>query len=330
MRRFYINSNGRIKRKENSITFEFEEGSETKRRDIPINDIDSIFIFGEVDINTKALNLISQYDISIHIYNYYNFYSGSYVPRKKNISGVLLIDQVKYNIDPELRQYLAVSFIEGAIFHILRNLRKNKIDKEYIEDIENNLLPKIFTTKTPQELMGIEGNVRQKYYKLFNDIIKNKDFFFEKREKNPPTNPINAMISFGNSIMYNSVLSEIYKTQLDPAISYLHEPQEKRFSLCLDLAEIFKPLIIDPLIFSLINKKTITKKDFDADLNFAYLNEEGKKKFLQAYEEKMEETIKHRKLNRNVSYRYLIRLECYKIIKHLITDEVYKPFKAWW
>ena len=84
------------KHKENSITFEFEEGSEIKKRDIPINDIDSIHIFSEVDINTKALNLISQYDITIHVYNYYNFYSGSYVPRKKNVSGILLIDQVKY------------------------------------------------------------------------------------------------------------------------------------------------------------------------------------------------------------------------------------------
>mgnify|MGYP001610718937 FL=1 len=74
----------------------------------------------------------------------------------------------------------------------------------------------------------------------------------------------------------------------------------------------------------------INKSDFDIDLDYAYLNEEGRKKFLKAYEEKMEETIKHRKLNRNVSYKYLIRLECYKLIKHFITDEVYKPFKAWW
>lgn len=329
MRRFYINSNGRIRRKDNSITFEFEENEETKKRDIPITDIDAIYIFSEVDINTKALNLISQNDITLHIYNYYGFYSGSYVPRKKNISGVLLIDQVKYHIDPESRLYIAVCFIESAIFHIIRNLRKNSLLPEDITELEDNL-KKIFEVKTIEEIMAIEGNTRKKYYQLFNKIIKNDDFYFEKRERNPPTNPINAMISFGNSLMYNTVLSEIYKTQLDPTISYLHSPQEKRFSLSLDLAEIFKPLIIDPLIFSLINKKVITKKDFDANLDFAYLSEDGRKKFLKAYEDKLEETIKHRKLNRNVSYRYLIKLECYKLIKHFISDEVYKPFKAWW
>ncbi len=100
--------------------------------------------------------------------------------------------------------------------------------------------------------------------------------------------------------------------------------------MSLDLAEIFKPFIIDPLIFNLINSKQITLKDFDKDLNYTYLNENGRKKFLKALEERLAKTIKHRKLNRNVSYQQLIKLECYKLIKHLIDDEIYKPFKAWW
>ncbi|MDL0298323.1 CRISPR-associated endonuclease Cas1, partial [Clostridioides difficile] len=75
----------------------------------------------------------------------------------------------------------------------------------------------------------------------------------------PPKDPVNALMSFGNSIMYTNVLSEIYKTQLDPTISFLHEPSTKRFSLSLDIAEIFKPIIIDTIIFSLINNKRINK-----------------------------------------------------------------------
>ncbi len=130
--------------------------------------------------------------------------------------------------------------------------------------------------------------------------------------------------------MYSTVLSEIYKTQLDPTISYLHEPSTSRFSLSLDISEIFKPLIIDPIIFSLINKKTLNKDDFDKNLNYTYISETGRKKFVKALNEKLNSTIKHRKLKRKVSYRYLIRLECYKLIKHLIGDELYKPFKAWW
>ncbi|ACO03961.1 MAG TPA: type I-B CRISPR-associated endonuclease Cas1 [Persephonella sp.] len=329
-RRFYINSNGRLRRKENTLYFETEQNGEIVKKALPINDIDVIYVFGELDINTKALNYLSGYDIPIHFYNYYGFYSGSFLPRKKNVSGSLLVEQVRHYIDNKKRQYLAVSFVEGAAYHILRNLRKQNINSEDFEEIEKDLFPKIFETRNTEELMALEGNIRERYYQLFNKIINNEDFFMEKREKRPPDNPINALISFGNSIMYNTVLTEIYRTQLDPTISYLHTPQEKRFSLSLDLAEIFKPFIIDPLIFSLINNRQITIKDFDKDLNYAYLNENGRKKFLKAYEERLSKTIKHRKLKRKVSYRQLIRLECYKLIKHLISDEDYKPFKAWW
>jgi len=329
-RRFYISSNGRLRRKENTLYFETEREGETVKTAIPINDIDAIYIFGEVDLNTKALNYLSQHDIPLHFFNYYGFYSGSFLPRRKNVSGSLTVEQVRHYLDAEKRQYIAVSFIEGAVFHILRNLKKNGIPPELYGDIEKELLPKIYTTTSPEELMAIEGNIRDRYYRLFNKIINNKDFFMEKREKRPPDNPINALISFGNSILYNTVLTEIYRTQLDPAVSYLHAPQEKRFSLSLDIAEIFKPFLVDPLIFSLINKKQITIKDFDRELNFAYLNENGRKKFLKAYEERLQKTVKHRKLKRKVSYRRLIRIECYKLIKHLIGDDDYKPFKAWW
>ncbi|MGC9007404.1 MAG: type I-B CRISPR-associated endonuclease Cas1b [Sulfurihydrogenibium sp.] len=329
-RRFYINLNGRLRRKENIIYFEYEKDGETQKKPIPINDIEAIYIFGEVDLNTKLLNYAFQNDVHIHIYNYYGFYSGSFIPRRKNVSGILTVNQVQHYLNPEKRQFLAISFIEGAIHHILRNLKKYSVNPDKINYIEKQLLPKIFTTKTPEELMAIEGNVRDYYYSLFNEIIDNPDFFLEKREKRPPSTPINALISFGNSIIYNTVLTEIYRTQLDPTISYLHSPQEKRFSLSLDIAEIFKPFIVDPLIFNLIKTKQITIKDFDKELNYTYLNEEGRKKFLKAYEERLAKTVKHRTLKRNVSYQYLIRLECYKLIKHLIDDEIYKPFKAWW
>ena len=328
-RRFYINSNGRLKRKENTLYFETEEKGKVVKRALPINDIDAIYVFGELDINTKALNYLSQYDVPIHFYNYYGFYSGSFLPRKKNVSGILLVEQVKHYIDNQKRMFLAISFIEGAVHHIVRNLRKNSIPEEDYQDIIE-LGAKIFEAKTPEELMAVEGNIRDRYYQLFNDIIQNEDFYMEKREKRPPSNPINALISFGNSIMYNTVLTEIYRTQLDPTISYLHSPQEKRFSLSLDLAEIFKPFIVDPIIFSLIKTNQITIKDFDKDLNYAYLNETGRKKFLKAYEERLSKTVKHRRLKRKVSYRQLIRLECYRLIKHLIGDDIYKPFKAWW
>jgi CRISPR-associated protein Cas1 len=183
--------------------------------------------------------------------------------------------------------------------------------------------------KSIEELMGLEGTSRKNYYESWHLII-NQPIDFEKREKQPPPNPMNALISFGNSLLYTTVLSEIYRNQLNPTISYLHSPGERRFSLSLDIAEVFKPLIVDRLIFSLLNKKIIKDDDFDFNLNSCLLNEKGRKSFIKEYDEKLSTTIKHRKLNRSISYQTLIRYECYKLIKHFLEVEQYQSFKIWW
>jgi len=188
----------------------------------------------------------------------------------------------------------------------------------------------ISAASSTEELMGIEGNIRDTYYSALN-IILNLEIPFEGRVRQPPNNPINAMISFGNSLMYTACLTEIYRTQLNPTISYLHEPGERRFSLSLDLAEIFKPIIVDRLIFRLFNRQQLQEsKHFAQEAGGCYLNEEGRKIFLQVYDEQLKQTIEHRGLGRKVSYQRLIRLECYKLIKHLTEIEPYKAFRAWW
>ncbi len=325
MRHYYIFTNGRIRRKENTVFIENENG---EKRAIPIEDIESIHLFGELDLNTKFLNFISQQNKVLHIYNYYGFYAGSFLPRQSNVSGDVLVRQVQYYLDYEKRFYIAYCFVDSALFHMLRNLKEYEHTKEYQEKISKEM-EKLSQCRTISELMACEGRAREAYYQSFNIILKG-DFFIHKREKRPPSNPVNAMISFVNSLIYTTVLSEIYHTQLNPTLSYLHEPRERRFSLALDIAEIFKPLIGDQLIFKLVNNGMIKLSDFDEDVNYCYLTTEGRKKFVKSFDEKLNTTIKHRKLKRNVSYRTLIRLECFKLIKHLLEDEVYKPLKAWW
>ena len=141
---------------------------------------------------------------------------------------------------------------------------------------------------------------------------------------------INSLISFLNSVLYSKILSEIYRTQLNPTISYLHEPSVKRFSLSLDVAEIFKPLIVDRLIFYFLNKNVISENDFDKESNFLRLKENTLQKIMEEVDKRLSTTIKHRTLNRDVSYKHLMRLELYKIIKHLLGEKEYSPFKIWW
>ena len=324
MENYYIFSNGELKRKDNNICF--------NDRFLKIEMTDNIYLFGEVDLNTKCLNYLGQNKVAIHFFNYYGFYTGSFYPKETNISGNVLIKQVEFYQNIEKRLEIAKEIIKSASDNIFRNLRyyngRGKDVKNQMELIKS-LQKEIEKAQNINELMGVEGNIRKIYYSAWN-ILVNQEIEFEKRVKRPPDNMINTLISFINSLMYTTCLSEIYKTQLNPTISYLHSAGDRRFSLCLDISEIFKPLVVDRLIFSLLNKNIITEEDFEKDSNYYYLKDKGRKKVLEEYEKKLKSVITHKELNREVSYQYLIRLECYKIIKHIFGDKKYEGFKMWW
>jgi len=138
---------------------------------------------------------------------------------------------------------------------------------------------------------------------------------------------INCLVSFANSLVYATVLTEIYHTQLTPTVSYLHEPGERRYSLSLDLSEVFKPVIADKVIFSLVNNRVIKPEHFLTELKGCYLNDQGRRVFLKEYDEKLRTTIQHSGLKRHVSYQRMIRLECYKLVRHLLGEVKYKAFR---
>ncbi len=328
-RNYYITTDGRIRRKDNTVYF---EGSGT-RKYLPVADIEALYLFGEIDMNSKALNFLGQNNITIHLFNYYGFYTGSFYPREHLPSGFCTVNQVKKYLDGRERLHIAKSIINAASYNILKNLkyynsrRDNKLDGaiRQVED-ERRAIEK---TRSIEELMGLEGRIRDSYYGVFKVITKSK-FVFSKRVKRPPDNAMNTLISFGNSLMYTTVLSEIYHTQLDPTVSYLHQPGERRFSLSLDISEIFKPIVVDRVIFKLINENMIDEDDFTKELNFCHMNDKGRKIFLQEYDSKLGTTIGHKDLGRQVSYRRLIRLECYKLMKHINDINEYEGFKMWW
>lgn len=326
---FYVYNNGDLKRKDNTLRFTSYDG---EKRDIPIERISDIYVMSEMSFNTTFLSYISQYGIPIHFFNYYNFYTGSFYPKESNLAGQLLVNQVQHYTEYDKRLLIAKKFIQAAADNIYRNLRyyngRDKNVSDYMKDIDS-LRTGLVGVKSIQELMGIEGNIRKKYYAAWSVII-NQEIEFDKRVMHPPDNMINSLISFVNSLVYTRTLSEIYHTQLNPTISYLHEPGIRRYSLCLDISEVFKPLIGDRLIFSLLNRKQITEKSFTKELNYLHLKKDASELIVSEFEKKMKQTIMYKELGRQVSYQYLIRLEAYKLIKHLIGEKEYEGFRIWW
>ncbi len=328
-RQYYIFNNGTLQRKDNSILFHNENGD---KRPIPVENIEAIYAMGEMNFNSKLFVFLSQQKIPIHIFNYYGYYSGSYYPRDYLNSGHLLVNQVKHYTSASKRLSIAVAIMDAAAYNLLANLKyynnRGRDLKASIDTIDN-LRSSLKEQKDVAAVMGVEGNIRQMYYASFPSII-NQEIEFDKRTKRPPDNMINSLISFANSMVYTAVLTEIFHTQLNPLISYLHEPGDRRYSLSLDIAEIFKPIFADRLIFSMLNKRQIEEKDFEKDLNFCYMRDKSRKVFVRAFDERLNKVVKHKKLNRNVSYRRIIRLECYKLVKHLLGEQTYEGFKIWW
>jgi len=330
---YYLFNPGRMSRKDNTLKFTpvDENGVEGTPKYIPVETVDNLFAFGSLDANSALYNFLGQRHISVHFFDYYEHYTGSFMPKDFLLSGKMLLAQCKVYETKAKRLEIARKLIEGAGANILKNLNyynnRGKDCSLQIASIENYLIT-LQDMPDVESIMGIEGNIRQTYYQAWEIIIN--DFTMGNRVKMPPSNEVNALISFTNMLCYTSCLDALYHTQLNPTISYLHSPGERRFSLALDLSEIFKPILVDRLIFSLLNKKQIQANDFDKQMNSCLLKPGSRKTVVKAWEEKLTETIKHRTLGRNVSYKHLIKLECYKLSKHLLGLEIYKPFKAWW
>ncbi len=315
---YYLFNAGRMSRKDNTLKFTpvDEAGTEGIPKYIPVETVDNLYTFGSLDANSALYNFLGKEQISVHFFDYYEHYTGSFMPKDYLLAGKMIIAQATAYSRKNKRLEIAQKFVEGAAFNMLKNLRyynnREKDTAGCILRIEELMLS-ISSATDIDELMGIEGNIRACYYEAFAVIIT--DFEMNGRSKQPPSNEINCMISFVNSLCYTLCLDAIYHTQLNPTISFLHQPGERRYSLALDLAEVFKPMLADRLIFSLLNKKQIGASDFDAKLNGCLLKDSGRKTVVRAWEEKLSETIKHRSLKRSVSYKHLVKLECYKLAR---------------
>ncbi len=328
-RTIHVFSSGTFRREGNTICFEGEKG----KRFLPVEVVREICVHGEVDLNKRFLEFLTQKEIVLHYFSHYGYYMGSFYPREHYNSGHVTLRQAEHYLDPARRLVLARAFVAGAMGNILRVLKyyaaRGKALAGTVAAIE--ALAGGLPDQTEVEgLMALEGNAREHYYRAFDVILEGAGMPFEGRSRRPPENELNALISFGNSLMYTTVLSEIYKTHLDPRIGYLHSTNLRRFSLNLDAAELFKPIIVDRLIFTLVGKRMVDKGDFDRDRGGLLLKEEARRRFVEGYEERLKATIRHRKLRRIVSYRRLIRLELYKLEKHILGEEVYEPFVAQW
>ncbi len=352
----YIFSNSILSRKNDSITLEtipdteaiheadfYESESEGvllpapksdnegNVRHIPAESVEAIYTFGEVRFNTQFFKCMSYYEIPVHIFNYYGNYVGSFLPASANGSGEIQILQYGAYVNTNKRLTFAKAIIDASIKNILSNLKAYIYSGIDLDDAINGIsavLEQVRFTDSIQELMGFEGSARNIYYNSWQNIFK-QQMDFEKRIKNPPVGMVNSLISFGNSLLYAVCLSEIYRTRLNPFIGFIHETGDNKHPLVYDISEIFKPVIVDKVIFRVINLNIIKPDDFKHTDKGLRLKDDARKKFVEEFENKLSSVIHHKRINRRISFRSLIRMECYNIINYLTGKlKSYDPYRA--
>lgn len=326
---YHIFSDGRVERHNDTVRLATEDD---EKKYLPIENAEALFLHGQIDFNTRLISFLDDHGVALHVFGWNDYYAGSVMPERGQISGQTVVEQVRAYDNPEHRMDIATEFVAGSIHNMRANVAyydNRDYDFAGTLDTLDRRREEIASVDAIDEAMGIEAGARRAYYAMFDEILPD-GFVFRGRKYNPPNNKVNSLISFGNSLVYASIVSAIRATALDPTISYLHEPGERRYSLALDIADLFKPLLTDRVLFRLVNRGQLGTDDFETELNSCLLTESGRKTYSKEFEKTLEQTIEHPNLNRKVSYQYLLRLEAYKLKKHLLTSEPYEPFERWW
>lgn len=323
---YHIINNGILTKKDYTVLFENDDG----KKYLPVETMGNLNIYSDVIFSTGFFEFISSHDLKVSIYNKYGNFLGTFCSAKHSLSANLILKQVSIYNDEKQRLALAKSLLIGAVHNMRANLRYyHKKSNKFNMEIEqfSNYIDEINACSTLEILMLVEARCRQQYYKCMSKMIDVEEFAFSGRNKRPPKDPVNAMISFGNVFLYERISTEITKASLDVRIGILHATNYRNASLNLDIAEIFKPVIVDRVIFTMIHKKIINACDhfeqFEKD--GVYLNSEGKHIFISALQKKLNSKLTVK--GREVTYDTLIRNEVQKIYRRVKHDEQYEPYK---
>lgn len=319
MKALYVTVYAKIKRHNHTIVIITKHS----RIYYPVYNLSSIHIFGEILINKALINLLSNHGISLYFYTRYGKYIGMYQPPISN-SGKALLSQANAYLDHNKRMTIAKTFVSSAANNMLKNILYYSDRLQSLNHLKNQLkeLIKIIDgCDTLECLRSVEGRIRVEYYKIFDQVLMEDDFFFNKRSYHPPENEVNALLSLLNTLLYNTIASILHTSKMDASIAYLHASNQRSESLNFDIAETFKPIIVDRLVIRLINLQMIQKKHF----NGLTLTQEGLKIVLHAFDERINRVITINKQRR--SYLHFIRKDVYALQNHLIKNTELRFFE---
>ena len=321
---------------------------EARKVEVPLSKVDQVVVFGDATITSPAIAALLDQRAEICFLSMYGQWRGRLSPEMSK-NALLRIEQHKAHHDPQRRFALARSFVQGKLNNmrvvLMRaNRKRNQTEietaveqiKQRAEQVAQMDASAVTAPPNPARpqadsaegvLQGLEGAASAAYFEGFAHILAD-GWVFEKRVRRPPTDPVNALLSYAYTLLYHQMQAAINIVGLEPYVGYLHSSQYGKPALALDLMEEFRPLIADSVVVTLINNSVLAPTDFDVEDTGAHrLTDTARRTFLTKFEERLNTEIMHPIFGYKVSYRRCLEMQARLVAKSLTGEiPVYVPF----
>ncbi|WP_017659644.1 type I-D CRISPR-associated endonuclease Cas1d [Baaleninema simplex] len=300
------------------VALKQEDGSWEKKK-IPAQTVEQIVLMGNPSITGEALTYALELGISVHYLSRFGKYLGSALPGESR-NGQLRLAQYAAHCDLPQKLEIVKAIVAGKIH--------NQYGLLYRRGCPDNPLQQrkkaVSSQETLDAVRGMEGLAAREYFGLWSSILKSP-WTFPGRNRRPPTDPANALLSFAYGLLRVQVVTAVHVTGLDPYIGYLHETTRGQPAMVLDLMEEFRPIVADSVVLSVLNMGALKPKDFQESLGSYRLSDGGRKTFLEAFDRKLTDEFKHPVFGYRCSYRRAIELQARLLGRHLQEGVPYKP-----
>ena len=311
-----------------------DKNKDNNRVEIPIREIERILIFGNIQLTTPVIQTCLQEKIIV----LFLASSGQYQGHVWNLESTHLdneLVQVKKHGNLDFQLPVCQAIVRGKLMNsrqlLLRLNRKRQVPDvaKAIAGLNTDILA-VDAVKNLESLRGYEGIGATRYFPAFGKLITNPDFSFSLRNRQPPQDPVNSLLSFGYTLLFNNVLSLIIAEGLSPYFGNFHYSEDRKNKpfLAFDLMEEFRSPIVDSFVLWFINSSVVKPKDFESVITTGgvYLKSGARKVFLEQFEQKMNESISHPDVQSQVCYRQAIQLQIRRYKRYLLHEEAYEPF----
>jgi CRISPR-associated protein Cas1 len=312
--------------------------------EVRVNDVSQVVLFGNIQITTQTIQLLCEHDIPVTFFSMGGWFYG--LARGHGMKNVLVrIAQFRASMDEAMCLRLARQFVRGKIHnHRVLFMRNHEQPPERVKLRLGQAREDLEKAASLDELLGMEGAAAAEYFREFSGMLRNPEaddipdvptgpeapwarFDFTTRNRRPPTDPVNALLSLAYSLLAKECTVAAYAVGLDPYVGFYHQPRHGRPALALDVMEEFRPLIAESAVLTAVNNRYVVPVDFVTAGRAVNLSQAGRRKFFQCFEQRMNSLVTHPLFEYKVSYRRAIELQM-RILARVLTGEIpeYVPF----